>query len=36
MNLLIAARGLAADLALVSRNVRHVERIAELKLYQPS
>ena len=36
MDLLIAATALDADLALVTRNVRHFERIAELKLYQPS
>ena len=36
MDLFIAATALEADLILVTRNVRHFERIAELKLYQPS
>ncbi len=36
MDLLIAATALDTDLTLVTRNVRHFERIAELKLYQPS
>ena len=36
LDLLIAATALDADLTLVTRNVRHFERIAELKLYQPS
>jgi predicted nucleic acid-binding protein len=36
MDLFIAAIALEADLILVTRNVRHFERIAELKLYQPS
>jgi len=36
MDLFIAATALEADLILVTRNVRHFGRIAELKLYQPS
>jgi len=36
MDLLIAATALEAELTLVTRNVRHFERIAGLKLYQPS
>jgi tRNA(fMet)-specific endonuclease VapC len=34
MDLLIAATALTHDLDLVTRNVRHFERIAELPLYQ--
>jgi tRNA(fMet)-specific endonuclease VapC len=34
MDLLIAATALRHDLILVTRNVRHFERIAELQLYQ--
>lgn len=36
MDLLIAATALAADLTLVTRNVRHFARIPDLRLYQPS
>ncbi len=36
MDLLIAATALEEDLTLITRNVRHFERIPELKLYQPS
>src|SRR5215211_5953512 len=36
MDLFIAATALEADLILVTRNTRHFERIAELKLYQLS
>jgi predicted nucleic acid-binding protein len=36
MDLFIAATALEVDLILVTRNVRHFGRIAELKLYQPS
>lgn len=35
MDLLIAATALVEDLTLVSRNMRHFERISELKLYLP-
>jgi predicted nucleic acid-binding protein len=34
MDLLIAATALDATLPLVTRNIRHVDRIAGLKLYQ--
>jgi tRNA(fMet)-specific endonuclease VapC len=36
MDLLIAATALVEDLMLVTRNMRHFERIAGLTLYQPS
>ena len=36
MDLFIAATALDADLTLVTRNVRHFERIPDLRLYQPS
>jgi tRNA(fMet)-specific endonuclease VapC len=36
MDLLIAATALHHDLTLVSRNLRHFERIPDLTLYQPS
>jgi tRNA(fMet)-specific endonuclease VapC len=36
MDLLIAATALDEDLTLVTRNVRHFERIPDLTLYQPS
>ncbi len=36
MDLLIAATALEDDLILVTRNVRHFERITEITLYQPS
>jgi tRNA(fMet)-specific endonuclease VapC len=36
MDLFIAATALDADLILVTRNMRHFERITELKLFQPS
>jgi tRNA(fMet)-specific endonuclease VapC len=35
MDLLIAATALEEDLALLTRNVRHFERIPDLQLYQP-
>jgi predicted nucleic acid-binding protein len=34
MDLLIAATALEEDLTLVTRNVRHFERLAGLKLYR--
>ncbi len=36
MDLLIAATALTHDLTLVTRNLRHFERIPDLKIYQPS
>jgi len=36
MDLLIAATARTFDLTLVTRNVRHFERIPDLKIYQPS
>jgi tRNA(fMet)-specific endonuclease VapC len=36
MDLLIAATALEENLTLVTRNIRHFERIPELRLYQPS
>ncbi len=36
LDLLIAATALHYDLTLMTRNVRHFERIPNLKLYQPS
>ena len=36
MDLLIAATALAEDLTLITRNVRHFARLANLRLYQPS
>ncbi len=36
MDLLIAATALDAELTLLTRNIRHFERIAGLTLYQPS
>jgi predicted nucleic acid-binding protein len=35
MDLLIAATALEGDLTLVTRNVRHFDRIEDLKVYQP-
>jgi tRNA(fMet)-specific endonuclease VapC len=36
MDLLIAATARTFDLTLLTRNVRHFERIPDLKIYQPS
>jgi predicted nucleic acid-binding protein len=36
IDLLIAATALEENLTLVTRNIRHFERIPELRLYQPS
>jgi predicted nucleic acid-binding protein len=36
MDLLIAATAADGGLTLITRNVRHFERISELKLYQPT
>jgi tRNA(fMet)-specific endonuclease VapC len=36
LDLLIAATAMQHDLALLTRNIRHFNRIPELKLYQPS
>jgi tRNA(fMet)-specific endonuclease VapC len=36
LDLLIAATAVEEDLTLITRNVRHFERITELRLYQPS
>jgi predicted nucleic acid-binding protein len=36
MDLLIAATAIAEDLILITRNVRHFDRIPDLKLYQTS
>ncbi len=36
LDLLIAATAQQHDLTLVTRNIRHFERIPELRLYQPS
>ncbi len=36
MDLLIAATALHHDLTLMTRNLRHFQRIPHLKLYQPS
>jgi tRNA(fMet)-specific endonuclease VapC len=36
LDLFIAATAVEADLILVTRNVRHFERIPDLRLYQPS
>jgi tRNA(fMet)-specific endonuclease VapC len=36
MDLLIAATAVTYDLTLLTRNLRHFERIPDLKIYQPS
>jgi tRNA(fMet)-specific endonuclease VapC len=36
MDLLIGATAIAADLTLITRNVRHFARLPYLRLYQPS
>jgi predicted nucleic acid-binding protein len=36
MEFFISATALEHDLALITRNVRHFERISDLQLYQPS
>ena len=36
MDVFIAATALEHDLALITRNTRHFERIPDLQLYQPS
>jgi predicted nucleic acid-binding protein len=36
LDLLIAATALQHDLTLLTRNVRHFNRIPDLRLYQPS
>ena len=36
LDLLIAATALHHDLTLLTRNIRHFNRIPELRLYQPS
>ena len=36
LDLLIAATARAYDLTLVTRNLRHFERISDLRLYQPT